>query len=112
MTDREFKHEMESSINVKEQLPQLAEMLKDYPLYNDMDFYIKRSNHGFTIYIGTISYIDYEADFSYDFPNQWRFTPSESTCLMWYEAELLYVFQDCCWEMCEIVKNYNADKAA
>lgn len=113
MTDEELEIEMENSIDVKEQLPQLAKMLKDYPLFDDVDFYLNSDDYGFKLYIGVLpDSFDYLVEFNYDFPTKWQFTTNRDVCLMWYEAELLYVFQDCCEEMCEIVKNYNADKAA
>ena len=108
----QMKRELNNTINVKEQLPELAEILKDYPLFDDHDFFVNVDNLGFALYIGSIDSFDYEARFSFNCPTEWQFSPSENTCLMWQEADLLYVFQDCCWEMCEIVKKYSDNKAA
>lgn len=115
MTEREYERlqrEIEHSINVKEQLPELAEILKDYPLFDDHDFFVNVDSYGFTLYIDAPDSYSYKAWFIFDDPEGWQFIPRENTCLMWYEAELLCVFQDCCWEMCEIVKKYRDKKAA
>lgn len=115
MTEEQMKQELDNSINVKEQIPELAEILEDYPLFDDHDFFVKVDSLGFNLYIGDmdlIEHVEYEAVFIFDCPTNWSFSSIRNVCLMWYEAELLYIFEDRCREICEIVKKFSDKKAA